>query len=89
MSYAAINDLERKVLRALYLFYREFGPGATPNMKGFEEEAGIMKHELEDAVRSLLDKRLIEFWELGPAIRLSEEGLQRMMKLEGHGEEKS
>jgi endonuclease-3 len=54
MGNSMSNEAERKVLQALYLFYKEFGPGATPNMKGLDEEAGIMRHELDDAVSSAL-----------------------------------
>jgi hypothetical protein len=88
MGNEATNDAERKVLRALYLFYKEFGPGATPNLKGLDAEAGIMKHELEDAVRSLRDKGLIEYWELGPAVRLTEDGLRLILNTEKRSEEK-
>lgn len=77
---------EKKLLQALLSFYREFGPGATPNMSGLEEEAGIMKHELEDAVLSLQERGFIEFWELGPALRLTREGLIFITSSEGTGE---
>jgi len=63
------------LLQALYTFYKEFGPSATPNIRGLEEEAGIEEHQIEEAVRSLCARGLIEFWELAPAIRLTEEGL--------------
>ena len=88
MGNEATNDAERKVLRALYLFYKEFGPGATPNLKGLDAESGIMKHELEDAVRALRDKGLIEYWELGPAVRLTEDGLRLLLNTEKRSEEK-
>ncbi|NIS75340.1 MAG: hypothetical protein GTO08_08685 [Deltaproteobacteria bacterium] len=88
MGNPATNDAERKVLRALYHFYKEFGPGATPNLKGLDAESGIMKHELEAAVRSLTAKGLIEYWELGPAVRLTEEGLLLMLNTEKGSEEK-
>lgn len=81
------NEGERKVLEALYLFYREYGPGAAPNVKGLDAEAGIMRHELEDAISSLRDKGLIEYWELAPAVRLTEKGLHLMLSMEKECEE--
>lgn len=87
MGNSMSNEAERKVLQALYLFYKEFGPGATPNMKGLDEEAGIMRHELDDAVSSLRSRGLIEYWELGPAVRLTEEGLRLMLTTEKGCEE--
>lgn len=88
MENPVTNDSEHKVLRTLYLFFKEFGPGATPNLNGLDAESGIMKHELEDAVRSLIAKGLIEYWELGPAVRLTEEGLLLMLKTEKGSENK-
>ncbi len=70
-----VHEHELRLLQALYTFYKEFGPSATPNIKGLEEEAGIEDHQLEDAVKSLSARGFIEFWELAPAIRLTEEGL--------------
>ncbi len=86
MSRFELDDAEIKLLRALYLFYRDIGPAATPNLKGLDEEAGLARADLERAVETLLVKGLIEFWELGPAVRLTEEGLLYMMELEGEGE---
>ncbi|NIO16157.1 MAG: hypothetical protein GTN70_04025 [Deltaproteobacteria bacterium] len=57
-------------------------------MKGLDKEAGIMRHELEDAVRSLRAKGLIEYWELAPAVRLTEEGLLLAISMEKGREEK-
>jgi hypothetical protein len=87
MGNSMSNEAERKVLQVLYLFYKEFGPGATPNVKGLDEEAGIMRHELDDAVSSLRARGLIEYWELGPAVRLTEEGLRLMVTTEKGCEE--
>ncbi|RMG61481.1 MAG: hypothetical protein D6713_00290 [Deltaproteobacteria bacterium] len=78
-----MTDDERKLLRALYLFYKEIGPCATPNLKGLDEEAGLTRGDLETAVRSLASRGLIEYWELGPAVRLTVEGLELIMELEG------
>lgn len=66
---------ETKLLSCLLLFYREIGPGATPGLPGLEDEAGLARHELDEAVKGLRDKGLIEYWELRPAVRLTREGL--------------
>ena len=76
---------EGKLLRCLLLFYREIGPAATPGLSGLDEEAGLERHELEEAVRGLRTKRLIEYWELQPAVRLTESGLLLAAGLEGDG----
>jgi hypothetical protein len=66
---------ESKLLACLLLFYREIGPAATPGLNGLEKEAGLERHELEEAVKSLRGRGLIEYWELRPAVRLTREGL--------------
>jgi Mn-dependent DtxR family transcriptional regulator len=76
---------ERKLLLCLLAFYREVGPGATPAVKGLDEEAGIEPYELSDAVRELRRRGLIEYWELQPAVRLTPEGLRLAMRLEEEG----
>ena len=58
---------ESKLLACLLLFYREIGPAATPGLSGLEEEAGLERHELEEAVKALRGRGLIEYWELRPA----------------------
>ncbi len=85
MSYDSFPDRECKVLLCLLVFYREFGAGAAPALKGLDEEAGIERHELEEAVKSLRRKGLIEYWELQPAIRLTGEGLQAALRIESEG----
>jgi hypothetical protein len=81
----AITPAEERLLRCLLGFYREVGPGATPGLSGLDEEAGIERHELEEAVRGLRTRGLIEYWELQPAVRLSEEGLRLAIRIEGAG----
>lgn len=76
-----VSDIERKLLRCLFGFYREFGPGATPAVKGLDVEAGIEPWELTAAVKSLRGKGLIEYWELQPAVRLTPEGLRRVLRI--------
>jgi hypothetical protein len=71
------------LLRCLLLFYREVGPAATPGLSGLDEEAGLERHELAEAVRGLRAKGLIEYWELQPAVRLTEQGLLLAAGLEG------
>ena len=73
----------RRLLACLLLFYREVGPAATPGLKGLDEEAGIERHELDEAVGELRGKGLIEYWELQPAVRLTEYGLRVAQGLEG------
>ncbi len=80
-----MSDIERKLLLCLLGFYREFGPGATPAIKGLDEEAGLEPWELPEAVKGLRSKGLIEYWELQPAVRLTPEGLQRVLRLSGEG----
>jgi hypothetical protein len=70
-----ISGPESKLLFCLLVFYREIGPGATPGMKGLDEEAGLARHELDEAVKGLREKGLIEYWELQPAVRLTRDGL--------------
>ncbi len=85
MTDRALTDIERKLLHCLFLFYKEFGPSATPALKGLDEEAGIERHELEDAVQGLRSKGLIEYWQLQPAVRLTESGLGLALRLDGGG----
>ncbi len=85
MSDHALTELERKLLHCLLLFYREHGPGATPALKGLDEEAGIERHELEEAVKGLRTKGLIEYWQLQPAVRLTAPGLVLAQRLDGGG----
>ncbi len=82
MSDAAFTQPERKLLHCLLLFYREIGPAAAPALKGLDEEAGLERHELEDAVAALRGKGLIEYWALQPAVRLTAEGLKTALRLE-------
>jgi hypothetical protein len=84
----AISPAEERLLRCLLAFYREVGPGATPGLSGLDEEAGIERHELEEAVRALRTRGLIEYWELQPAVRLSEEGLRLAVGIEEEGGER-
>ena len=86
MTAPRLSGPESKLLFCLLVFYREIGPGATPGMKGLDEEAGLARHELEEAVKGLREKGLIEYWELQPAVRLTREGLflaQRLSEEEG------
>ncbi len=85
MTGDALTDLERKLLHCLLLFYREHGPSATPALKGLDEEAGIERHELEEAVKGLRSKGLIEYWQLQPAVRLTTPGLTVAQRLDGGG----
>ncbi len=71
-----LSQPESKLLVCLLLFYREIGPAATPGLRGLEEEAGLERHELDEAVKGLRAKGLIEYWELQPAVRLTREGLR-------------
>jgi hypothetical protein len=81
----ALSTHEEKLLLCLLLFYREVGPGATPAIKGLDEEAGLERHELDDAVRGLREKSLIEYWQLQPAVRLTEAGLRLAIRIDGDG----
>ncbi len=83
MADRSLTDLEQKLLLCLLLFYREHGPSATPALKGLDEEAGIERHELEEAVKGLRAKGLIEYWQLQPAVRLTESGLGLAQRLDG------
>ena len=76
---------ERKLLRCLLRFYSEFGPGATPALKGLDEEAGLEPWEVSEAVAGLRAKGLIEYWELQPAVRLTPEGLRAVLRLTEEG----
>jgi hypothetical protein len=75
MTKPDLTDVEASLLRCLLSFYREIGPGATPAMKGLDEDAGLERWELEEAVKGLRAKGLIEYWALQPAVRLTAEGL--------------
>jgi hypothetical protein len=77
---------ERKLLRCLLRFYREIGPGATPGLKGLDEEAGLDRWEISEAVSGLRAKGLIEYWELQPAVRLTPEGLRAVLRLPEEGD---
>ena len=81
MSDGHLSDGERRLLHCLLRFYREIGPGATPGLKGLDEEAGLDRWEISEAVSGLRAKGLIEVWELQPAVRLSPEGLQTALDL--------
>lgn len=88
MSLPQLTGPERKLLACLLHFYREIGPAATPGLPGLDEEAGLERHELDEAVRGLRDKRLIEYWELQPAVRLTAAGLLLAQRLEaGQGDD--
>jgi len=76
---------ERKLLLCLLAFYREIGPGATPALKGLDEEAGLERWEISEAVAALRAKGLIEYWELQPAVRLTPEGLLVVLRLPEEG----
>lgn len=84
MTGRKLSPAESKLLACLLLFYREIGPAAVPGIKGgLAEEAGLDMHELEEAVKGLRDKGLIEYWELKPAVRLTREGLLLARRLAG------
>jgi len=86
VSDSHLSDGERKLLLCLLAFYREIGPGATPAVKGLDEEAGLERWEIEEAVAALRAKGLIEYWELQPAVRLTPEGLQAVRGLPEKGD---
>ena len=86
MSDARLSDGEWKLLFCLLAFYREIGPGATPALKGLDEEAGLERWELSEAVTALRAKGLIEYWELQPAVRLTPEGLRVVLRLQEEGD---
>jgi len=79
-----LSQPESKLLSCLLVFFREIGPGATPGLKGLDEEAGLERHELDEAVRRLRAKGLIEYWELSPAVRLTREGLLLAQRIHGN-----
>ena len=83
MTAPRLSGPETKLLFCLLAFYREIGPGATPGMSGLDEEAGLERHELEEAVKGLREKELIEYWPLRPAVRLTREGLFLAQRLSG------
>lgn len=83
MTATRLSGSESKLLSCLLLFFREIGPGATPGLTGLDDEAGLERHEMEEAVKGLRDKGLIEYWELKPAIRLTREGLLLAERLHG------
>jgi hypothetical protein len=85
MTSAPLSVAERKLLHCLLLFYREIGPGAAPGLKGLDEEAGLETYELDEAVKGLRRKGLIEYWELQPAVRLNMEGLTLALRLDEEG----
>lgn len=85
MTGTPLSGNERKLLLCLLQFYREFGPGATPALKGLDEEAGIERWEMPEAVSGLRTKRLIEYWELQPAVRLTPGGLETVLRLSEEG----
>ena len=81
-----VSGNERKLLLCLLQFYRDFGPGATPALKGLDEEAGMERWDLSEAVATLRAKGLIEYWELQPAVRLTPEGLRAVLLLPEEGD---
>ena len=83
MTEHKLSGNESKLLSCLLVFFREIGPGATPGLAGLDDEAGLKRHELEEAVRKLRNKGLIEYWELRPAVRLTREGLLLAKRLHG------
>jgi hypothetical protein len=85
LSDAHLSVGERKLLLCLLAFYREIGPGATPALKGLDEEAVLERWEIEEAVAALRPKGLIEYWELQPAVRLTPEGLRVALRLQEEG----
>lgn len=86
MSDAHLSGGERKLLRCLLRFYREFGPGATPGLNGLDEETGMERWEIDEAVADLRAKGLIEYWELQPAVRLTPDGLHAVSRLPAEGD---
>ena len=86
MSDGDLSGNERKLLRCLLRFYREIGPGATPALKGLDEETGLERWDLSEAVAGLRAKGLIEYWELQPAVRLTPEGLRAVLLLPEEGD---
>ena len=87
MTDPSLSGNERKLLRCLLRFFRDFGPGATPALKGLDEEAGLEPWELAEVVAALRVKGLIEYWELQPAVRLTSGGLEAALRLPEEGED--
>jgi hypothetical protein len=85
VSDPSLTSSERRLLRCLLRFYREIGPGATPALKGLDEETGLERWEISEAVSGLRAKGMIEYWELQPAVRLTPEGLQAVLRLPEEG----
>ena len=85
MTDRPLTEVECQLLRCLLLFYKEHGPAATPALKGLDEEAGIERHELEEAVAGLRARGLIEYWQLQPAVRLTVSGLSIALRIDGGG----
>ncbi|MCL5966437.1 MAG: hypothetical protein M1550_04380 [Deltaproteobacteria bacterium] len=81
MSGDSLSAVEAKLLSCLLDFYREFGPGAAPAIRGLDEESGLGVHEIDEAIRSLRGEGLIEYWALQPVVRLSEAGLRLALRL--------
>lgn len=81
----SLSDAEAKLLVCLLTFYRDFGPGAAPAIKELDEESRLERFELDDAIRALRKKGLVEYWELQPAVRLSAVGLRLALRLEEEG----
>ena len=86
MSGPSLSGNERKLLHSLLRFYREIGPGATPGLEGLDEEAGLERWEISEAVSGLRAKGLIEYWELQPAVRLTPEWLRAVLHLPEEGD---
>jgi len=86
VSDPSLSGNERKLIRCLLRFYREIGPGATPALKGLDEEAGLERWEISEVVPGLRAKGLIEYWELQPAVRLTPDGLQAALRLPEEGD---
>ena len=86
MSGDPLSDDERKLLFCLLRFYREIGPGATPAIRGLDEEAGIEPWELPAAVNGLRARGFVEYWELQPAVRLTADGLRHVLALAEEGD---
>lgn len=85
MTLPETTEFERKLLACLLLFYREQGAGAAPAIRGLADEADLTPWDLDDAVKGLRAKGLIEYWQLQPAIRLSPEGLTLALQLDSGG----
>lgn len=86
MTDSSLSGTEGILLRCLLRFYLEFGPGATPALKGLDEEAGLERYEVSEAVSGLRAKGLIEYWELQPAVRLTPDGLRAALRLPEEGD---